>query len=157
MAAISTNGRKTAVFIDMTPMVDLAFLLLTFFVLTSNLVKPWTIEIDMPSKVKDPIDRPLLDAKRAMSIVLGDQNKVYWYMGVPTGHAEVTDFSVNGLRKILTEKKESVENLYVLIKPSDHSHYKNVIDALDEMIITEITRYSIVEPESEDKKLFISN
>jgi biopolymer transport protein ExbD len=65
MAAISGN-RKSATFIDMTPMVDLAFLLLTFFVLTTNLGKPWALRIDMPSNEKAPINRPLLDHKRVL-------------------------------------------------------------------------------------------
>ncbi|HEY3430412.1 MAG TPA: biopolymer transporter ExbD, partial [Cyclobacteriaceae bacterium] len=52
MAVIS--GKRSAAFIDMTPMVDLAFLLLTFFVLTSNLMDPWVLKIDMPLKDNDP-------------------------------------------------------------------------------------------------------
>ena len=156
MAAISGN-RKSATFIDMTPMVDLAFLLLTFFVLTTNLTKPWALRIEMPNKVQGPTKPALLEDERVLNLVLGDHNKIYWYVGMPGSHIEVTDFSVHGIRKLLREKKVEIKDLYVLVKPSDLSQYQNVIDILDEMMIAEHTDYTLVDLEPEDKKLIGSN
>jgi biopolymer transport protein ExbD len=150
MAALA--GKRSATFIDMTPMVDLAFLLLTFFVLTTNLNKAWNLEIDMPLKEK-VTKAPLLEHTRALHVVLGSQNKIYWYMGMPGSQAEVTDFSAHGIRKVIAEKKTTVKDLVILIKPSDQSQYKNVIDILDEMIIAEHTGYTMVDLEPEDRKL----
>jgi len=156
MAAISGN-RKSATFIDMTPMVDLAFLLLTFFVLTTNLTKPWVLKIEMPDQVKEISSKKLLEDERVLNLVLGDHDKIYWYVGMPGSQTEITDFSVRGIRKLIREKKVEIKNLYVLIKPSDQSKYQNVIDILDEMMIAEHTDYTLVDLEPEDKKLIGSN
>lgn len=148
-----TRGTRRTMAIDMTPMVDLAFLLLTFFVLTTNLTKPWALRIDMPSNEKEKIGRPPLDHKRVLNLVLTDNNKILWYMGMPGAQREITDFSPSGIRRIIAEKKTAMKNLYVLIKPSDKSQYKNVIDVLDEMIITNHKDYTIVDLEPEDEEL----
>src|SRR5687767_1557896 len=128
---VPAGSRKKLPVIDMTPMVDLAFLLLTFFVLTSVLSEPFALKLEMPDKVRDPISRPPISAKRVLTLVLGEQNKIHWYIGSANGTAETTDFSGTGIRKVLNEKKSSIKDLYVLIKPSDQSQYKNVIDILD--------------------------
>jgi biopolymer transport protein ExbD len=152
MAAISGN-RKSATFIDMTPMVDLAFLLLTFFVLTTSLFKPQVMPIAMPEKVNDPIDQPPVEGKRVLTLVLGKSDEIYWYLGTSNEKAERTNFSANGIRRLLNKKKTEIENMVVLIKPSDQSQYKNVVDILDEMIITVINKYAIVDMEPADEEL----
>src|SRR4029079_35113 len=75
------RSKKASTRIDMTPMVDLAFLLLTFFVLTSTLNKPQTMEITMPEKPKDETEVPKVNEKDVLTIVLGENDKVYWYTG----------------------------------------------------------------------------
>jgi biopolymer transport protein ExbD len=152
-----SGSRRKSTAIDMTPMVDLAFLLLTFFVLTTNLTKPWTLQIDMPDKVSDTSKQKPIPAEKVLTLVLGAQNKIYWYTGIANGKGENTDFSSNGVRKILIDKKATIKNLHVLIKASDQSKYKNVIDVLDEMIITRIERYTIVEMEEPDRQLIARN
>ncbi|HEY3430473.1 MAG TPA: biopolymer transporter ExbD, partial [Cyclobacteriaceae bacterium] len=91
--------------------------------------------------------------ERALTLVLGRENKIHWYSGVDIDHAQVTDFSPEGIRRVLVEKKATVKDLYVLIKPSDKSQYKNVIDILDEMIITEMKHYTIVDLDPLDLEL----
>lgn len=148
-----TSRRKRLPAIDMTPMVDLAFLLLTFFVLTTSLSKPWALPIQMPEKVsKVPEPKPI-EAKRALTLVLGANNKIHWYTGVDISAAKVSNFSPNGIRRLIAEKKRTIERLYVLIKPSDKSQYKNVIDILDEMIIAGHTDFTIAELDPLDKEL----
>jgi biopolymer transport protein ExbD len=155
--ASPAGGSKKLPVIDMTPMVDLAFLLLTFFVLTTTLADPWVLQLGMPEKVSDPIVQPPIDARRVVTVVLGHDDKIHWYVGTASESAEITDFSDRGIRKVLMDKKRSIKNLYVLIKPSDRSQYKNVIDILDEMIITEIKHYAIVELDTQDKQLIARN
>src|SRR5688572_9573449 len=133
---VPAGSRKNLPVIDMTPMVDLAFLLLTFFVMTSILSEPYVLKINMPDKVESPTPQPPINAKRVLTLVLGDQNKIHWYVGTASDQAETTTFSGNGIRKLLIDKKNSIQDLHVLIKPSDQSQYKNIIDILDEMIIT---------------------
>jgi biopolymer transport protein ExbD len=145
------RSKKMSTRIDMTPMVDLAFLLLTFFMLTTTFNRLTTMAITMPEKmVADP---PPINAEHALTLVLGDKNKVYWYMGVTKAPLAVTDFSYSGVRKLLMEKKSEIEKLYVFVKPSDQSRYQNMVDILDEIEITAIDRYSLVEITPEDTRL----
>lgn len=148
-----SSGRKRLPAIDMTPMVDLAFLLLTFFVLTTSLTKPLTLPLQMPEKVSNVPHTKPIEANRALTLVLGADNKIHWYTGTDISAAKVSDFSPGGIRKLITEKKRSIERLYVLIKPSDKSQYKNVIDILDEMIIAEHTDFTIADLDPLDKEL----
>src|SRR3954464_13793637 len=72
------RAKKNSTHIDMTPMVDLAFLLLTFFMLTTTFGKPKTMEITMP--IKDPTIEPM-PINNALTILLTDKDKIYWYFG----------------------------------------------------------------------------
>lgn len=160
MAAISTapvkgklRKKRTRLHIDMTPMVDLAFLLLTFFVMTSTLMKTRAMEMNMPHEPGIPDPRPPIDHKKVLNLVLGKDNTLRWYMGMPGTIPQRTNFSGGGIRKLLQEKNREINKLYVLIKPSDESRYQNTIDVLDELAIAGITRYSLVALEAEDTQL----
>jgi len=147
------RSKKTSTRIDMTPMVDLAFLLLTFFVLTSTLSKPQTMEITLPEKPKPEDKPPEVNEKKVLTLVLGANDKVYWYVGITEPQAKRSDFSKDGIRKVLLEKKSEIRDLIVLIKASDESKYKNLVDILDEMTISSIQRYAIVDITSADKQI----
>ena len=147
------RSKKTSTRIDMTPMVDLAFLLLTFFVMTTTLNKPQTMEITMPDKPKNEDKPPLVNEKRVLTLVLGENDKIYWYLGITDPKVEVTNFSNDGVRKILLQQNAQIKEMVVLIKPADESKYKNVVDILDEMNISNIARYALVEITPVDKEL----
>jgi len=149
-----TRGKRHSTHLDMTPMVDLAFLLLTFFVLTVTLTNPLAMEIRMPDKPDDTTAKPPeVTSERVLTLVLGDDDKVYWYHGINNPTVEVTNFSPTGVRKVLLEKNEAIENMVLLVKPSDKSRYQNVVDILDEIDITSIQHYYLVEETPEDRKL----
>lgn len=137
----------------MTPMVDLAFLLLTFFMLTTTFAKPVVMPIAMPVKPTDA--PPPIKESDALTIYLGPSNQVYYLDGLADGKAaariEKSDFSDSGIRQhILQRRKENVvankgkEKLFVLIKPLKDSRYKNMVDILDEMSITGTERYALL-------------
>ncbi|HLZ16058.1 MAG TPA: biopolymer transporter ExbD [Cyclobacteriaceae bacterium] len=147
------RSKKTSTRIDMTPMVDLAFLLLTFFVLTSTLSKPQTMEVTLPEKPKENDKQPEVNEKKVLTLVLGANDKVYWYVGITDPEVKRADFSKDGIRKILLEKKAAIRDLIVLIKAMDESKYKNMVDILDEMTISSIQRFAIVDITSVDKEL----
>jgi len=147
-----TKPKKHSTKIDMTPMVDLAFLLLTFFMLTNTFNKPQTMEINMPAKPKTEEKEQPVPASKTVTLILGKDDKIYWFHGeVDKTKMEVTNFGKDGVRKILMDKNAAIRDakgepeLVVLIKPKDDSKYKNVVDILDEMNITDIKRYAIVE------------
>jgi biopolymer transport protein ExbD len=77
------KGKKHPPHIDMTPMVDLMCLLITFFMLTTAFSKAKVMEINLPEKIKDPTkqEAPRISASRTLNIILGPNDKVYWYPG----------------------------------------------------------------------------
>src|SRR4051812_38873008 len=81
--------------IDMTPMVDLAFLLITFFMLTTTFSKPQAMDVNMPDKTDDDKKMEIKES-RTMTVILGEANKIYWYMGFQNPEVKVTDFSKEG-------------------------------------------------------------
>lgn len=147
------SGRKQAsTKVDMTPMVDLAFLLITFFMLTTTFGKPQAMELNMPDKTDNNDETPVKGSK-ALTIILGANDKVYYYSGFEDPEIEETDFSSNGIRKVVLDKQKLVKDLVIVIKPSEKSRYKNLVDILDEMDITGSKRYAVVEISEFDKEL----
>jgi biopolymer transport protein ExbD len=185
--------KKHGTHIDMTPMVDLACLLLTFFMLTTAFNKPKVMEIILPEKPKENEKPPELDKSRALNILLIDNDKVLWYNGLADPNKTLPDlqlanFSKEGIRKVLLQRnkelflkvdklkkdviegklkipRDSVEGrikrLYkadkfgpiVLIKAADGVKYRNVVDIIDEMAITNVARYSLVDINPVEKKM----
>lgn len=151
MAAITETGssnsrsvtsrmrRRSSIRIDMTPMVDLAFLLLTFFVLTTSLNKAYVIKLTMPEQSNE---KTTMSEKRVITLLLGKNDNLYWYHGATPALHE-TDFL--RLRKLLLAQKAAIPNLVVLVKASDKSHYQNMVDVMDEFAITGIDTYFIVD------------
>jgi biopolymer transport protein ExbD len=171
------RAKKSSTHIDMTPMVDLAFLLLTFFMLTTTFGKPKTMEINMP--VKPENEDTKTEVNNAITLLLSGDNKIFWYYGElkPETKLTTTDFSTEGVRKLLLDyNKNAVEkikslreeaikkqladstvkrmevdikgekrSLMVLVKTDDKAKFKNVIDALDELNITMVGKYALVD------------
>lgn len=143
--------------VDLTAMVDLAFLLITFFMLTTTLSKPKAMELGLPDK-EDPnqTNQPIkVDEHRTMTILLGKDNKLVRFMGLlATPDAPPKDFAYgkDGIRKELLLRKAKVleytgtekKGMIVIIKPSKKSNYRNLIDILDEMGIVGVPTYAIV-------------
>lgn len=145
------RSKKQSTKIDMTPMVDLAFLLLTFFILTTTFNKPGIMKLTMPEPVTDSTRLPLLKDKNAFSVVLAEGNKLYWWIGLDESPSS-TNYSKDGIRKVLLEQSKSNPDLMVLIKPMEKARYENMVDILDEMEIANITRYAIVDFTETDKE-----
>jgi biopolymer transport protein ExbD len=111
------KAKKHAPHIDMTPMVDLMCLLITFFMLTTAFSKAKVMEINLPEKIKDPTktEAPKIQASRTLNIILGPDNKIYWYPGVvkPEEYNNLppmreVDFSATGIRPLLLERNRSL-------------------------------------------------
>ncbi len=109
--------KKHSTNIDMTPMVDLMCLLITFFMLTTAFSKPKVMEITMPEKTEDtakPKDAPKIAADRTINILISGDDRIYYYIGLaninepPLPALIKTDYSANGIRKFLLEKNENV-------------------------------------------------
>lgn len=152
------RSKKVSTRVDLTPMVDLGFLLVTFFMLTTTFSKPQTMEINMPVKPKGEVvaeEQNAVKASKALTILVGESNKVFWYQGLPGDGNEptLTDYSQDGIRRVLLEKNATVKDLVVLIKPTNDACYKNVVDILDEMNISDIKRYALVDVTPEELEI----
>jgi biopolymer transport protein ExbD len=119
------RAKKSSTHIDMTPMVDLAFLLLTFFIFTTTFSKPKTMDITMPVKEKDPANQTKVPASQTMSVILTEKDKIIWYMGVDSAtvppETNTADFSMNGPRsihKVFLEKNKLVNDLVKMVEDS---------------------------------------
>ena len=173
MAELDTSGggkhkggkvrsKKASTRVDLTAMVDLAFLLITFFMLTTTLSKPKAMDMAMPDKDEHKKDELPVAASRSMTVLLGSHNKIEWYMGETGKSAPTVDnFGKDGLRKALMENSEKVkathggQPMIVLIKPSDKSTYNNFVNALDELNIAGIDIHAVVDitqPEIDELK-----
>ncbi len=144
------NGGK----VDLTAMVDLAFLLITFFMLTTSLNKPQAMDVAMPDKnvETDKQTDVDVDEHRSVTLVLGSDDKLIWYQGdvkKPIQEPAVIDYSKDGLRAVLMKMKQVVpqqaggKDMIVVIRPSEKSVTRNIVDALDEMKIVDVKRYMI--------------
>jgi biopolymer transport protein ExbD len=151
------RAKKASTKVDMTPMVDLGFLLLTFFILTTTFAKPQTMEINMPVKPATEEQQTPLKASNALTLLLGENDKIYWYAGLPDAPTapgvQITDYSAGGLRKILLDRTRTNPKLVILIKPMEEARYKNLVDVLDEMNITDTGKYAIVDVDPRDEEL----
>lgn len=159
MAEISTNSNEARgsryrirpnIKIDMTPMVDLAFLLLTFFILTTSFNDLKILELPMPDK-GEPQE---ISANNIINVVLAENKKVYWWVGLD-GKVYQTNYSNNGLRKLLIEQTKANPKLMILVKPKDQAKYENVVDILDEIRIVGASRYAIVDFTADDNEKLI--
>ncbi|MGV3697324.1 ExbD/TolR family protein [Flavobacterium sp.] len=158
------RSKKANAKVDLTAMVDLAFLLITFFMLTTSLSKPQSMDLGLPDKNKEdkPDDIIKTDQKRTMTIIMGDNDKIKWFHGLlnapePGGAPSSAVYGRNGLRKEILKRVASVgeyaktrptykkgDGLIVIIKPTKKSTYKNLVDILDEMAICKVPTYAIV-------------
>ncbi len=180
------KAKKFSTHIDMTPMVDLMCLLITFFMLTTAFAKPKAMEITMPEKKDDPnTEAPKIEANRTINILMSGNDQVYYYFGVadpklPLPELIKTDYSKDGIRKMLLQRNKTVfkavselrekvikgeevmadstlarrikdlkksdkEAPIILIKADEKAKYRNIVDIIDEMAITTVANYAVVD------------
>jgi biopolymer transport protein ExbD len=151
--------KKTDLKIDMTPMVDLGFLLIAFFIFTTEISKPAVTNLYMPMEG----DSTNISQSLSLTILSGSNDEVFYYYGtweeaVKNKRIYQTSYNeIDGLGKIIRQKQYELQKqkidknrLVVLIKPGKRSSYKNMVGVLDEMLINAVTRYVIVDPEKEE-------
>nr|WP_297307344.1 biopolymer transporter ExbD [uncultured Flavobacterium sp.] len=161
------RSKKENAAVDLTAMVDLAFLLITFFMLTTSLSKPQSMELTMPDKKDvDVTDKQEAKESKTMTILIGKDNSLKYYMGMfdsPYQGIGPTDttYGKNGIRQVILQKMANLkaqgfvdkDGLLVLIKSTDDAIYTNMIDILDEMAITGVKLYAINDMTEAEKQI----
>ena len=147
------KGKKLSTRVDMTPMVDLGFLLITFFIFTTTVASPTAMKLFLPKDVDKPEDQNKVKESGAFTIMLGKDDQIYYYEGLDPTQLKPTNFK--GIREEILKKKKSTnpEDLVMIIKPSEEATYKNTVDILDEMTIAEIKRYAMVDISPQEYEL----
>lgn len=150
---------------DMTPMVDLGFLLITFFIYTTTFSKPNTMKLNMPKKEDDPDETEMADVKvsNTITIIMGKDDRIFWYQkplaDVTAEDLNEVDYSAtsDGIRAAILSKRQKaleIDKFTVVIKPTDEATWKNTVDILDEMSITESEKYAIVDLQSQEQRAY---
>lgn len=165
------KAKKMSTRVDMTPMVDLAFLLITFFIFTATMNNPNTMNLNVPKDTDKKDEQTKTKQSGALTVMLGKDNTLFYYEGelLPDG-SNFKSTNYGGIRKIIIDKKRQVEasyvrdpkcesekqavgkpislckqnDFFVMIKPTDEATYKNTVDMLDEMTINSVQRYALV-------------
>jgi biopolymer transport protein ExbD len=161
------RSKKSDSKVDLTAMVDLAFLLITFFMLTTSLSKPQSMDLGLPDKEDKPEDEKdiKVDQRRTVTVILGDNNKIKWFHGLlekpePNGAPTDATYGKDGIREVILKRVKSIpevtgnkdKGMIVIIKPTKKSTYRNLVDILDEMAICKVPTYAIVNDFSDEEK-----
>ena len=132
----------------MTPMVDLGFLLITFFIFTTTINSPKAFKLNVPDDSAKDDEQTEAKASGAFTVLLSKDNNVFYYEGqLASDGSNFKSSNFKEIRAELLRKKANTpeKDLVVIIKPDENSVYKNVVDMLDEMQITDIRRYAVVD------------
>ncbi|RYY66503.1 MAG: biopolymer transporter ExbD [Chitinophagaceae bacterium] len=145
------KAKKLSTRVDMTPMVDLGFLLITFFIFTTTMSTPAAMSLFMPKDTDKPDEQNKAKESGALTIMLGNDNHVYYYEGQLDAQGQgfkTSSFDPEkGIRSVIMQKKRNTppEDLVVVIKPNEQASYKNTVDILDEMTIANIKRFALID------------
>ena len=147
------KSKKQSTRVDLTPMVDLGFLLLTFFIFSTTMVQPTSLNLSMPKDTEDVDEEMKVKESGSLTLMLGKGNVVYYYFGQDPTTMQTTTYKQ--VRDIILTKKKSTpsDDLFIIIKPDKDATYKNAVDMLDEMNINDIERYAMVDPSPQEYDL----
>lgn len=154
------SGKKKHIRIDMTPMVDLGFLLITFFMFAASFSKPNVMDLGLPAKGETPPAPNDIRVENQVTIILGANDQVFYYQN-EVDHLSPADLhreSLEGLQvaKLIKQLKKVApkpEIFTVIIKPTDDSTYKNFVDLMDEIAISGHEIYGVTELKPKEKEI----
>ena len=146
------KGKKLSTRVDLTPMVDLGFLLITFFIFTTTMSQPTAMRLFLPKDVKSEEQNKVKNSA-VITLMLGKNDVIYYYEGDSAQNLKPTDFKK--IRDIVIDKKNRTDpkDFVVVIKPTNDATYKNTVNILDEMTIDNIHRYAMVDISPDEFKL----
>ncbi|GEO11074.1 ExbD/TolR family protein [Segetibacter aerophilus] len=143
--------KKLSTRVDLTPMVDLGFLLITFFIFTTTMSQPTTMRLVLPDDTGEAM--PTKESG-ALTLLPSSNGSVYFYEGA----LEKGKFKVSNLEEIrnlilIKKRRTSEKDFFVIIKPGNACVYRDVVNVLDEMTINDVKRYAIADISNEEEGL----
>ncbi|MBP1648893.1 MAG: Biopolymer transport protein ExbD/TolR [Bacteroidetes bacterium] len=140
------KGRRLGIRIDMTPLVDVAFLLLTFFMFTTSMSRPQTMEINLPPDKDVKVE---VAESNLMTLRVTDKADVFWSMGIESPKR----IAYNDLQVFLRERIAANPKLIVVLKIDRMGKYNTMVNLIDELTTAQITRFSLAPMSDKDKEL----
>lgn len=147
------KAKKLSTRVDLTPMVDLGFLLITFFIFTTTMSQPTAMKLFLPKDVDKPEEQNKVKLSAVITLMLGKNDQVYYYEGDDPTKLQSSNYKA--IRDVLLDKKRRTDpkDFVVVLKPTADATYKNTINILDEMTIDGITRYALVDVTPDEYKI----
>ncbi len=142
------KSKKLSTRVDLTPMVDLGFLLITFFIFTTTMSQPTAMKLYLPKDADKPEDQNKAKESGVITILLGKDDNVFYYEGqLDNSASNFKSTTFKEIRNVILDKKARTpeKDLVVVLKPSEECTYRNVVDILDEMAINVCKRYALVD------------
>jgi biopolymer transport protein ExbD len=152
------KSKKMSTRVDLTPMVDLGFLLITFFIFTTTMSQPTAMKLYLPKDADKPEEQNKAKESGVLTLLLGKDNNVFYYEGTLANDASnFKSSNFKDIRDVIIRKKQATpeKDLVLIIKPSNECTYKNVVDMLDEMSINLIKRYALVDIADVENQLIV--
>jgi biopolymer transport protein ExbD len=150
-----TRSKKLSTRVDLTPMVDLGFLLITFFIFTTTLSEQTAMKLKLP--IDDEKSPSTTAASKTLSILLCKDNRVKYYAGDNPALMQETNYSPSGLRSIILRQEQEIASRFgnrseaiILIKPTEDCTYENIVNTLDEMTINDVQSYILMDVNKEE-------
>ena len=137
---------KRSTRVDLTPMVDLGFLLITFFIFTTALSRPTGMKFYLPQPALEK-DKMHITESGVLTILLGGNDQIYSYEGADPG--KIASVGKNEVRSLILDKKQRTkpEKFVIVIKPGNESNFQTLVKIMDEMTINSVKHYAMVDME----------
>ena len=163
------RSKKHSTRVDLTPMVDLGFLLITFFIFTTSMSTPKSMKLIMPDDRGD-VTPMNVGESTALTVIPLKDNKIFYYHGelgeaLKTNTYGITNYSLtDGLGQVVRNKQAALDrvspgkrkDLVLMIKPTPESNYQQLINVLDEVLINEVTRYAVMDITPEENEVAVT-
>jgi biopolymer transport protein ExbD len=160
------RSKKLSTRVDLTPMVDLGFLLITFFIFTTSMSSPKTMKLVMPDDAGNTPPN-VVGQSTALTAIPINESKIFYYHGeltnaLRTNAYGITNYSmIDGFGQIVRNKQAALDqmapgkrkDLMLMIKPAPESNYQNLVNVLDEVLINEVKHYAIMDITPEEKEI----
>lgn len=141
------STKRSLLKVDLTPMVDLGFLLISFFIFTTTIALPTSMKLAIPDD-NDNFHPSEVPEKKTLNIILGPAGKFFTYEGFDLQNIQDLGNNIKFLRSRIIEKKDELRKnfgsdtgMVVLIKPTEDCSYADVVNVLDEMLINSVKTY----------------
>lgn len=159
------RSKKHSTRVDLTPMVDLGFLLITFFIFTTSMSSPKAMKLIMPDDRDTSIPDMTVGESTALTVIPLKDDKIFYYHGeltkaLQTNSFGITNYSLTeGLGQIVRNKQAVLDkigkrnDMVLMVKPAPESNYQQLVNVLDEMLINDVKRYAIMDLTPEEKEI----